>query len=168
MILKQVFIMNLLRRRGYIVVIRRYFAATYIYLVTCVLTLNVLAASNNNRGMTALMHAVKEGDVQLVAYFIEVGDVNATDDCGQTALIYAVRYRHNFTLSFIRRLIRAGADVNIIDNYGRTALSYTQRQVSKIISPMRRILRSAGAKYAYQISFEEQSTQDDNNKAPGC
>ncbi len=68
-------------------------------------------------GETALMRAVKDGNDWKIRALIEAGaDINAKDNEGWTALMYAVRYQSN--LSIVSFLIDNGADVKILTKYG--------------------------------------------------
>ena len=56
---------------------------------------NLLMASVNVDGVTALMSAAKKGSVDDVLFFLKEGaDVSAVDDFGWTALMYAARNGH--------------------------------------------------------------------------
>lgn len=65
---------------------------------------------------------VTRGEIQTR---LDAGAVNATDNIGNTALIYATRY--NLTPKIITTLIDAGADVNATDTSGLTALMRAAR-----------------------------------------
>ena len=74
--------------------------------------------------MFAAMNFVSvDYDFDAVKALIEAGaDVNAKDDEGKTALIYAAIYNH--TPEVAKALVEAGAEINAKDNEGRTALSW--------------------------------------------
>ncbi len=72
-------------------------------------------------GRTALMHAAREGHVQIVATLIEAGaNVNASDHYGTTALMEAARAG---TAATLRLLAEAQPDVRATDKHGRDALT---------------------------------------------
>ncbi len=89
----------------------------FIMLIVLVLSINftpVFAQAND------LIDAAKEGDLETVQSLIEQGaDVNAIDNNGNTALMWASARGHTETVGF---LIDKGADVNAVDNDGDTAL----------------------------------------------
>ena len=69
----------------------------------------------------ALFEAAKSGKVADIKAAIKNGaDVNARDEDGSTALMYAVVLNTNPDV--IKALIAAGADINAKDEEGRTAL----------------------------------------------
>ena len=69
-----------------------------------------------------LMSAAKNGhETCLESLIRSETDVNAADDNGYTAVIYAAEYNSDICLS---TLINAGADVNLVDNFGDTALTH--------------------------------------------
>lgn len=67
-----------------------------------------------------LLDAARQGNTATVESLLRQGaDVNATDDHGVTALMYAVVNGHTST---VRALIDAGADVNKALNSGKSTL----------------------------------------------
>ena len=72
-------------------------------------------------GISSLMDAVNNGDVEGVKFFINAGDgvINQKNIGGATALHIAAR---NGSAEIVNILINNGADVNAIDNEGWTAL----------------------------------------------
>ncbi|KAK4314139.1 hypothetical protein Pmani_014558 [Petrolisthes manimaculis] len=76
----------------------------------------------SNNSYTALMLAVRNGDVKMVTKLIDNGaKVNPQDEKGYTALMLAVR---NGQVSMVTKLLNAGADVNLQDETGRTAVHW--------------------------------------------
>ena len=70
--------------------------------------------------ITNLMVAAKNGHFKCLESIIRSdNDVNAINDNGYTAAIYAAEYNNDTCLS---ALINAGADVNLVDKFGDTAL----------------------------------------------
>jgi ankyrin repeat protein len=70
------------------------------------------------RGATLLMHAAALGNVETVRFLIDSGaDINAKNDLGATALLWAARDPDK-----ARLLIEHGADVNVQSKQGRTPL----------------------------------------------
>jgi ankyrin repeat protein len=80
------------------------------------------------KNQTFLMRAVRWGDQSLVEQLLERTDVlsslNAQDDHGRTALIYATI--HHRSADIVKALIDAGAEGNIADNHGYVALHFAQ------------------------------------------
>jgi ankyrin repeat protein len=71
-------------------------------------------------GMTALMYAARQGQLESVSALAEVGaDLNAVDPEGTTALVIAIINAH---YEVAARLAEAGADPNIGDAAGMAAL----------------------------------------------
>ena len=69
-----------------------------------------------------LLEAAEKGDTDKIWELIEQGaDINAQNEDGMTALMYAARYGH-LTPELLETLVSHGADVNARDNKGRTAL----------------------------------------------
>ncbi len=77
-------------------------------------------------GMTMLILAVwHRWGRESVQLLIDAGaDVNARDERGNTALIYAAEARPAINLAVTEMLVKAGADVNIKGEDGMTALMY--------------------------------------------
>ncbi len=77
-----------------------------------------LIASKNQHGSTPLMHAALYAKADCVELLLNLGaDVNATDDSGMTALMFAVS-----DVSKVQLLINKGADVAKLSKLGRNAL----------------------------------------------
>jgi len=73
---------------------------------------------------TSLMRAAGDGNDKLVNQLLAAGaDVNARDQRGESALMYACLHGKSDVL-LIRDLLAAGADVNATDRWGRTALYF--------------------------------------------
>lgn len=71
---------------------------------------------------TALMQAVREGDLSTVKLLLELGvAVDARGGSRRTALIVAA---HQEKLDMVKALLAAGADVNLTDVGGRRAIYY--------------------------------------------
>ncbi len=69
-----------------------------------------------------LMEAACDGEIQRIQEAINAGaDINAQDDNGQSALIWAAYYGHK---NIVKLLLKHSAHVNVQDTYGRTALIY--------------------------------------------
>ncbi|MDD3065324.1 MAG: ankyrin repeat domain-containing protein [Endomicrobiaceae bacterium] len=72
---------------------------------------------------TPLMQASKYNNPEVVQFLIEAGaGVNAKDEKGRTALMYACEENRN--VEVVNVLTRKRADVNAADNEGKTALMY--------------------------------------------
>lgn len=75
----------------------------------------------DKNGKTPLMTAIKNGNDWEIRSLLKSGaDVNAKDNEGWSALMYAIRYQNN--LEFVNILIQNGADVNSKNKYGSTPL----------------------------------------------
>src|SRR5437660_1580397 len=98
----------------------RYFCL--ILLVACSALIVVGQSQEKNPPSdAALRKAAQDGDLQAVKDLLAKGaDVNAKDDKGKTALLWAAPARDNPEM--MRLLIAKGADVNAKDNDGETAL----------------------------------------------
>ena len=92
-------------------------------------------------GRTALMHAARAGDLDLLDRLLaRSADPDRTDAGGETALMRAA---WSGQVGAIDRLIAAGADADIPDAYDWTALMHAA--ISGHLAPVRRLL-SAGAR----------------------
>ena len=79
-----------------------------------------MSTSKDEGGVTALMMASEDGDLDVVRTLLAKGaDVNSKDEDGVTALIMAFEGGH---LDIARTLLAKGADVNSKDKRGVTAL----------------------------------------------
>lgn len=69
-------------------------------------------------GRTPLSEAAASGMTDCCRVLLEAGaDIDAIDECGNTALMYAVQC----SLSTVQLLISNGADVEVINFIGQTA-----------------------------------------------
>ena len=77
-------------------------------------------------GKTALMIAIESKSQELVRYLLlKKSDIDASDDFGNTALIYAVR---NDLFSVAKRLLELGADPTLRQVDGKTALDIAKSE----------------------------------------
>ena len=85
---------------------------------------------DRNDGNT-LNSAVQSGSLEIVEYFVEECDanVNSTNECGETALHYAVAAGSIFIVKY---LVEHGADVNSRNNHGTTILHSALSYKSKV------------------------------------
>jgi ankyrin repeat protein len=94
----------------------------HVGVVTALLAAGAAVDAAGDSGMTALLHAVKEGKLTVVRKLVAAGaDVKAADRSGMTALMHAVRLS---SLEVVRALVEAGADVGAADESGETALMH--------------------------------------------
>jgi ankyrin repeat protein len=92
---------------------------TFVSILTHVLAVLIITGSCATTS-ESLKKVVISGELLDVKRLIEKGaDVNAKDNEGITALMYAVAFEHP---EMVKLLIDAGADVNAKDNEGITAL----------------------------------------------
>lgn len=93
-------------------------------------------------GKTALMTAIESKNQELTTYLLlKKFDVDATDDFGNTALIYAVKHD---LFSVAKKLLELGADPTLRQVDGKTALDIAK---SENKSSMERILTEAEKKW---------------------
>lgn len=79
------------------------------------------ANRRDSNGRTKLMFAAKKGDIAKIEDLLYSGaQIDAKDNEGWTALMYAARYQKNSDVT--RLLLYRGADRSIKNNYGITAL----------------------------------------------
>lgn len=95
------------------------------------------ADKRDSEGRTKLMNASKKGDLILTEDLIfSKADVNAKDDDGWTALMFASRFSENDKI--VEKLIENGADIKAKNNYGvsplKLASSFSKN--SKIVSQL--------------------------------
>jgi hypothetical protein len=101
------------------------------------------SGNNNEAGLTALMDAVSQGNMEETKLLLDRGaDVNAMDSYGNTALILAARSGRS---DLVRMLINSGADVNQKDNVGNTPLIDTARYAGESTLNVIEILIAEGA-----------------------
>lgn len=83
-------------------------------------------------GETALLCAVRSGNLESVKFLVEHGaDVNACDYCGFNALNIAADYLEDEEgLEIVKYLIEHGADAKNITNFGQSAVWLAERQRS--------------------------------------
>ncbi len=82
----------------------------------------LLAGCDNNNDVT-MIEACKKGRLEEAVRLLNEGaDINATDKDGNTALKWAIYYRH---LDVVKFLLHHGADVNPKNKDGHTALMAT-------------------------------------------
>lgn len=111
-----------------------------------------------NDGKTPLMLLMLLGinTVQaLLPIFLEKGvNINATDNVGNTALIFHTK--NQCFKDTVKELVRAGADVNMADNEGNTALHYVLKYSSPEVA---RFLIKKGADYNHANNKGETPVQ---------
>jgi ankyrin repeat protein len=96
-----------------------------------------LAFVRNHRGETQLILAAKEGDIRRVELLMEMGaDINAADDNGQSALMWAAAHRFLDRSEMVTLLIRLGADVHLRDKSGQTARGLALRNGNQRIADL--------------------------------
>jgi ankyrin repeat protein len=101
----------------------------------------VILAVGRPAPASSLIEAVSMGDTEEVQTLLVQGaDLNATDNDGLTALMWAAKHCH---IDIVQLLLAKGADVNAKDNKGGTALIAAKREGHKEIVC---ILKEAGAK----------------------
>ena len=89
-----------------------------------------------SKGMTALLAAAHVGHLPVIETLLEHGkcDVDAEDECGNTAVHYAV-LRKNFTL--VKTLLRYGAKIDVKNHAGDApediAIALRSREIIKLI-----------------------------------
>lgn len=105
-------------------------------------------------GNTPFMHAVMDGNIDLVSYLINLGvDVNIQNNDGKTPLIIVAEWDADMedldnltTVNMIMyMLLNAGANTNIQDIYGKTALFRAAEYGDKFSTYVTKLLLSAGA-----------------------
>jgi ankyrin repeat protein len=84
-------------------------------------------AKNNSNGMSALMYAVKNGNVKAFKLLLSLGaDVNAQNNYGDSVLMIAIqsapRRGVRGSRYMVKQLIKYGANVNVSNIYGYTPL----------------------------------------------
>jgi ankyrin repeat protein len=116
----------------------------YSWIVLILLTLftTVLCfATDNSKINEDLRRAAQSGNTAEVRSLLDAGiEVNATDNVGYTALMWASGMGHP---EVAKLLIETGADINAQNNNGRTALMHaSQAGHTEIVE----LLKRAGAK----------------------
>jgi len=108
---------------------------TLILCISCARTEQEPILVDTSKMSDDLLRASREGNTAEVRSLLDAGaEVNATDDDGFTALIWALTAG---SPEVVRLLIYSGADVNAQDNYGITALiaasQYGHTDISKLL-----------------------------------
>ena len=94
----------------------------------------------DSKGRTAIIFAIKSGDLRAVEKLLEHGaNLNEVDNYRNTPLMYAVLMNR---LDVVRMLIKNGAKINEQNVLGKTAHMYATEQGSKVIA---KELESEGA-----------------------
>jgi ankyrin repeat protein len=105
----------------------------------------IAEADIGKRGLTELMFAAGEGDMDRVAKLLAAGSpVNVQDDQGKTCLVYAAM---NNRLEIIELLLLKGANPDITTSTGRSATWFAKKggfsQVAHVLEDYRRVSKSA-------------------------
>ncbi|WP_191014713.1 ankyrin repeat domain-containing protein [Treponema zioleckii] len=110
-------------------------------------------------GKTALMKAVLEGDIPAIENILKNGaNINALDDDGWSALMYAARYQNDYKVTEL--LLKNNADFYIKNKYGISALTlaagYLQNPkiVSLLLEKYERTNREVRNSFIFAISQE--------------
>ncbi|OWZ02048.1 Serine/threonine protein kinase [Phytophthora megakarya] len=70
--------------------------------------------------------------MEIVKFLVESrADVNVSDDCGKTSLIYAAK---NGSMEIVKFLVESGTDVNVSDSREKTSLMYSAEKAIFIAS----------------------------------
>lgn len=116
----------------------------------------------SSNGRTKLMEAAREGDIAKIEDLLYSGaELNAKDNDGWTALMYAARYQMN--PDTIKLLLYKGADSSVKNNYGLSALSlaagYTKNPevLSLLLESYSANSEEVRAAFAYGISSQNSS-----------
>ncbi|EHK21289.1 uncharacterized protein TRIVIDRAFT_230926 [Trichoderma virens Gv29-8] len=81
-------------------------------------------------GMTPLLYAANEGDLDIVKWLLAYGaDINATDNQGHSALCYAIAKMH---VDVVRELLRWEQKLDILTKSGNTLLDMAINNVSVV------------------------------------
>ena len=81
-------------------------------------------ASRKGAKLAPLMQAAADGDLSKVNELLKQENVNAQDNSGGTALLYAVRNRRR---QIVRTLVAAGANPHLATSNGTSAVSLASR-----------------------------------------
>ena len=103
-----------------------------------------------------IFELAENGDINVVRDFLKiVTDINAKDNSGMTALMWAAWKNPNTEV--IRVLINAGADVSVKDSLGNTALDYAKKDLkySKLKSEVYKLLWTKDATLPEDSYFVE-------------
>lgn len=92
-----------------------------------------------------------EKQIALLEFLLDNGaDINAVNNKGKTALMYAVKSENKHIAEY---LLEHGADANIKDNAGNTALTYAQINSVRIIGKLRKKMDvKQASKKTYKIN----------------
>lgn len=114
------------------------------------------AGKADRHGKTFLMAAAKKGDVKQMRDLVYSGaDVNARDDDGWTALMYAVRYQEN--TEAVKFLLNNGASPLVKNNYGANSMmiaagySKNPEIVEMLIKPYKSVSDDVRTAFVYGI-----------------
>ena len=97
------------------------------------------ASIPDEKGETALMHALQDSQRAEVAWVLlkgKIGDVNAQNQNGETALMRAVALGQ---IEVVRSLLDRGAKVNLYDVLGNTAAVFAYEKDQATIQPLLKV-----------------------------
>jgi len=100
-------------------------AVSFVYSVDKYLSPGFDINSQDFKGRTPLIQAIKFGIKSLIDFLIEKGaDVNKSDFDGMTPLMYATIFANKEIVDY---LIKKGADTNTVNNFGYNAVDYLKK-----------------------------------------